>query len=253
MEKQIKERIQWLDTIRGITIISMVLYHWVWDMVYIAGADWPWFQSDFAYMWQQSICWSFILLSGFCWSLGKNKWKHGLVVSAGGLLVSIVTFIFTPGERIVFGVLTFLGAAMLLMIPLEKMLHKVPEKIGFMVSFLFFLFTKGINNGYLGIGEIELIKLPKYLYHQGYIMTFLGWRDDSVFTTDYFSLIPWIFLFMAGYFIYEILKGYKWLDKKKICSKKIIPFHVIGRYSLEIYLLHQPIIYGGVMIGKLFE
>ena len=64
MEKQKKSRVEWLDSIRGITLISMILYHAVWDIVYIAKVDWDWFKSDGAYIWQQSICWTFILLSG---------------------------------------------------------------------------------------------------------------------------------------------------------------------------------------------
>ncbi|MDE7404312.1 MAG: DUF1624 domain-containing protein, partial [Lachnospiraceae bacterium] len=61
-----------LDGIRGFVVISMILYHACWDLVYIFGKDWSWYRGRGAYIWQQSICWSFILLSGFCWSLGKK-------------------------------------------------------------------------------------------------------------------------------------------------------------------------------------
>lgn len=251
MEEQKKSRVEWLDSIRGITLISMILYHAVWDIVYIAKADWEWFRSDGAYVWQQSICWIFILLSGFCWSLGKSKWKNGLEVSAAGILVSIITCIFTPNERIVFGVLTFLGAAMLFMIPLEKMLCKVPDRIGAAVSFLIFLCTKELSGGYLGIAGIKFISMPPNLYHQGYFMTFLGWKDAEVFTTDYFPMVPWIFLFITGYFIYQIFRRHMWLEKEILPNVKTKPFSAIGRHSLFIYLLHQPIIYAGVLVGQM--
>ena len=45
-----------LDNLRGLTLISMVMYHTVWDMVYIYENDWDWFKGNQAYIWQQSIC-----------------------------------------------------------------------------------------------------------------------------------------------------------------------------------------------------
>ena len=64
------QRCRALDWIRGITLVSMILYHGAWDLVYLFGANWDWYRSKGAYVWQQSICWTFILLSGFCWALG---------------------------------------------------------------------------------------------------------------------------------------------------------------------------------------
>ena len=53
------------DGIRGITLLSMIIYHGAWDLVYIYGVKWDWYRGAGAYLWQQSICWTFILLSGF--------------------------------------------------------------------------------------------------------------------------------------------------------------------------------------------
>ena len=79
-----KIRYFWIDNIRAIAMISMMIFHAVWDLVYLYGMDWEWYRSDMAFVWQQSICWTFILLSGFCWSFSKNPLKQGLIVSAGG-------------------------------------------------------------------------------------------------------------------------------------------------------------------------
>ena len=38
-------RLQLLDVIRGITLLSMIAYHGSWDLVYLAGVDWPWYHS----------------------------------------------------------------------------------------------------------------------------------------------------------------------------------------------------------------
>ena len=128
MEKAMK-RYRVLDEIRGVTICSMILYHTVWDLVYIFERKWNWFYSDLAYLWQQSICWCFIFLSGFCFSLGKKKIKRGLFILAAGILVTIVTCLITPSQRIFFGVLILLGASMVIMFFGEKIWNMVVVQV----------------------------------------------------------------------------------------------------------------------------
>ena len=117
-------RLHLLDTIRGITLISMILYHLSWDLVYIVQIQNPnfisFYESRRGFVWQQSICWTFILLSGFCFRLGSRPLRRGLQVSALGLLVTAVTVLFMPEDRVVFGVLTCIGACMLLTAGMEK-------------------------------------------------------------------------------------------------------------------------------------
>ena len=57
-----------LDSLRGLTLVSMMAYHACWDLVYLYGMPWDWYRSFWAYAWQQSICCTFILLSGYCCS-----------------------------------------------------------------------------------------------------------------------------------------------------------------------------------------
>ena len=78
MEQTItRGRVAALDALRGLTILSMAAYHACWDLVYIFRMDWGWYRSGAAYLWQQSICWTFILLSGFCWSMGRRPLRRG--------------------------------------------------------------------------------------------------------------------------------------------------------------------------------
>ena len=72
-----------LDGLRGLTLISMILYHGMFDLLEIYGVHVSWFWRLPGIIWQQSICWSFIILSGFCWNLSRNPVKNGLVVSVG--------------------------------------------------------------------------------------------------------------------------------------------------------------------------
>lgn len=109
-----------LDTLRGLTLLSMMAYHSCWDLVYLRGLPWSWYHGFWAYVWQQSICCTFILLSGYCWQMGRHPLRRGLMSFGGGLAVSLVTALAMPEDPVRFGVLTFLGTAMLLTVPLRR-------------------------------------------------------------------------------------------------------------------------------------
>ena len=239
-----------LDNIRGINLISMIIYHLIWDAVYILDNNWTWHESIFVYIWQQSICWTFILLSGFCWSMGKNKLKRGLQVFGMGMAISLITTIFMPEQKIIFGVLTMIGSCMLLMIILDKILKNVSPVIGIFSCSLLFGVFRNINNGYLGFESWNIMKIPSSLYSSRF-MTYLGFKEPNFYSTDYFSLFPRIFLFILGYFLYKIIKNRD--HKYKILYKKGIGWiEFAGKNSLRIYLLHQPVIYLGLLAYSYF-
>ncbi len=224
-------------------MLSMIGYHACWDLVNIYGKNWAWYQSENAYIWQQSICWTFILLSGFCWSMGKHPFKRGLIVFGAGAVVSVVTIVWMPENKVEFGVLTCIGSCMLIVFLLEKGLRRISNLWGFIGSVALFILTRNINIGYLGFEDWNLVKIPETLY-QGKIMTFLGFMDPGFYSTDYFSLMPWLFLFLAGYFFYQVLK--KNMSVKlwnKLFTKGCKPLSAMGRNSLIIYMVHQPLIY----------
>lgn len=234
-----------LDTLRGLTLISMIAYHACWDLVYLFGKDWAWYRSEGAYLWQQSICWTFILLSGYCWSLGRHQTKRGLTVFLAGVLISAVTWIVMPTSRIFFGVLSLLGSAMLLTVPAEKLLKKLPAAVGLCVSFALFLFFREVSDGTLCFG---LIAVPDVFY-RSYLTACFGFPPAGFFSTDYFALLPWLFLFWCGYFLYRLFPNAAQRDVK-------LPLvTAMGRRSLLIYLLHQPLVYAALtalrMIGMI--
>ena len=125
--KSTSTRCALLDELRGLDLISMMLYHGMWDLVYLFGVSAPWYGSWQGELWQQSICWVFILLSGFCLPLGRHPVKRGAVVFGCGALVTAVTLIFMPADVVWFGVLTLLGSAMIITGLLEKWMEKVPR------------------------------------------------------------------------------------------------------------------------------
>ena len=242
-------RYQLLDTLRGFSLVSMILFHACWDLVYLFGYDWPWYKGTPGYLWQQSICWMFILISGFCMGLKQEKrtlWsdcKRGLIVLAAGILITIATLLFSPQTKIVFGVLFFLGISMILTAMLRSAFRKISPFIGMLCVGVLFFVLRNINDGNLGFEGIVLCPLPNFLYEQGLLATFFGFQDKNFFSTDYFSLIPWYFLFLVGYFLCRcFLEKNSSAALPEFFKKGISVFEIIGQHSLPVYLLHQPVI-----------
>lgn len=244
VKKTKKGRLHLIDEYRGFLIINMIIYHGIWDLVYIFGYNWRWFRSDAAFIWQQWICWNFIFISGFCWQMSRHNFKRGAQVFGGGILITIATLVFMPDSRVVFGVLTLLGSSMLLMIPCDKLFRKINPLLGAIASFLIFLFVYPVNDGYLGFVGIEMVQLPKGLY-SSLFSTYLGFTQPGFWSTDYFSLFPWFFMYAVGYFAYSLLFASVKEETTSVLSKSVCPpLGWVGQNSLIIYMLHQPVIYG---------
>lgn len=234
-----KERYHLLDALRGLTLISMIAYHGMYDLVNIYGLPYVWFWTKPGYIWQQSICWTFIILSGFCWRLGSRPLKRGLIISAAGLIITAVTAVFMPSERILFGILTFTGAAMIALVPIERWLAKIPSWAGLLTSGCLFFVTRNINDGTWGFEGLVLGAVPEGLY-RGFFMTFLGFPEPGFFSGDYFSFFPWIFLYLCGYFLYGIVMRYECV--KNVLKRRIPVLGWLGRNTLPIYMIHQPVL-----------
>lgn len=237
------KRYEKLDGIRGFALLNMIAYHTVWDLVYLYQFDWNWYKSEGAYVWQQGICWTFIFLSGFCLPLGKHAVRRGITVFAGGAVITLVTLTAMPQNRVVFGVLTLIGSCMLIVGLLDRWLAKLPPLVGMFGSLLFFVLTRNVNEGYLGFEGFRILKLPAALY-ANLSTTYLGFPETDFYSTDYFSLFPWLFLFTAGYFVFRCLEGGKVMEWMR--GGVLRPVEWLGRHSFVIYMLHQPLIYIGL-------
>ena len=130
---------------------------------------------------------------------------------------------------------------MLLLIPMEKLLLKLRTEIGLAGSFLLFLLFRNVNTGYLGSGNWNILKLPDGFY-ENLFTTYLGFPQKGFFSADYFSLLPWFFLFLTGFYLYQLVQKNHMMEK--LFSWRVPGFDVIGRHSLLIYLLHQPVVFG---------
>ena len=76
-------------------------------------------------------------------------------------------------------------------------------------------------------------------------LLWLGFIPEQFFTVDYFPLLPWFGVFLLGVFLGNLLyPGYRRVfclpDLSGNIPVKGMAF--LGRHSLVIYLLHQPVL-----------
>ncbi len=235
---QTKERFYLVDGIRGLALVNMVLFHLLFDVFVIYGFDPGWAGRLPVRVWERFICCTFILISGMAWHWGKrHNLKRGLLLNLYGLAITLVTWIAVPQQAVWCGILTFLGCAVLLMIPLDRLFCRVPPLAGVLVSLAALLVFWPVNRGWLGIGNWQLWPVPQALY-QIRPLVLLGFPFEGFSSSDYFSLLPWFFLFCAGYFLEPLLR---W-DKFQTVGRVRIPILTkIGQKSIWIYLVHQPV------------
>ncbi|MCI8466193.1 MAG: DUF1624 domain-containing protein [Lachnospiraceae bacterium] len=241
-----KKRYLLVDGIRGLAIVNMVAFHFLYDVYVVFGRNLEWYVLPGIRIWQQAICWTFILVAGFVWRFGKeNNFRRGVFFHLCGGGVSLVTWLVAPKEVVWFGILNFMGSAVLFMAPLCKLFRKIPAWFGMIASIICFALFQEVQKGYLGIGGKVFFELPEGLYRIK-ILTPFGFPFPDFSSSDYFPLFPWLFLFLTGYFLYPLLKESKFW--KRVGEKRIPLFSGIGQKSIWIYLAHQPICMGVISI-----
>ena len=88
---------------------------------------------------------------------------------------------------------------------------------------------------------VRVLALPEAWY-RGFFTAFLGFPGPGFRSADYFSLLPWLFLFWTGWFLYT-------LRPQEGRRERRLPLAAdLGRHSLLVYLLHQPAIYGALWL-----
>ncbi len=240
-----RKRYYLLDGIRGICILGMIIYHTLFDIVFFFG--FPVSENvmiavdivrDFG-----ACC--FIALAGICTHFGKRPLKRFLMIFGASTVVGIVTMIVFPSAPVIFGVLNFMWIASLIIMPLKRLFDKLPAILCCIVCLLLFLLTFEVHDGYLGYYGIEVTALPEVLY-SNYFTALLGFPFIGFSSSDYYPLLPWIFMFFFGYFLWNAIS-----EKKLI--QKILGFRTgflekIGKVSLYIYIAHQPVVMGLLLV-----
>ena len=239
-----KNRIWAVDALRGLALLNMLVYHAMYDWVYIFGHQSGWYDifSTPCHVWQQYICWSFLLLSGYSFGLAKNPWKNGLITAECAVTLSAVTILFMPTEAIWFGVLHLNACAVLLTCLVRPALERLPAAPALAGCAALFALTNQLPWGYLGFERWHLAAVPAALYQAN--LFWLGLPDLTRFASaDYFPLLPWVFLFWCGVFAARLRR-----PAPSAPPRALAPLCAIGRHTLPLYMLHQPVIYGALWL-----
>ena len=86
----------------------------------------------------------------------------------------------------------------------RSVLKKIPAGVGVSVSFVLFLILRSWTKQ----DPIQL-SLSDNLLNVTWlksVLAYIGFPQAGFSSTDYFPLLPWIFLFATGYFLYSFLQ-----------------------------------------------
>lgn len=223
-----KKRYYILDAYRGLCVILMILHHAAFDLYLYGYIPEQLIFNPVLDVLQSFFAGSFIILSGISCRFSRNNLKRGIILAFIAAGVSLITYYFTPDMFISFGILHFLACA--------SILYALLHKLFFNDTSFFILWSV--------LFAIAFSKFPVMIAKEGY--AFLGFPTPFYASGDYYPILPWIFLFFAG----ACVGGF--IQKNKMPSffyKVRIQFlEKVGKHSLIIYLTHQPLIYGIMML-----
>ena len=101
-----------------------------------------------------------------------------------------------------------IGSCMIIAGVLERWLKRLTPVPGMLLSFGLFILTRNVNGGQLGFERFVLCEVESWLYNN-LVTAYVGFPAKDFYSTDYFSIIPWLFLFMTGYFLFRVLEKTK--------------------------------------------
>ncbi|MBP2145609.1 putative membrane protein [Methanofollis sp. W23] len=229
-----------IDLLRGVAILMMVLYHFLFDLSFFGIADvevhtgvWKSFALATASL--------FIALAGLSLPIsyarrkdrlsGQALWadyaRRGGKIFLYGLLVTLATWLYLGDGFVVFGIL---------------------HLIGFAIIVAPFFLRFGLWNFLIG-ATVVLASVPLAGVNGPYWLLWLGVHPASFYSVDYVPVIPWLGVALIGMAI-----GF-WLypdGKRRFGVPEVHHWwadllSLFGRNSLFIYLVHQPVIVGVMM------
>ena len=218
------KRIWELDAWRGVTIVYMVLFHALYDLYVYYG--YPVNPHELLLIGPikpgHIVSFTFFPLAGISSELSRKPFKRGAYLMVVALGFSLVTYITTPQLFIRFGTLHLLSTALLL----SPLWRRLPTKLIPALALLIYL---------TGVWTASTYTHNPWLFPLGLI-------TPSFTTMDYFPIFPYIAPFIMGIWFKRVV--YDPRHNKSLLSEWPFtkPLQYLGRHSLLIYIIHQPIL-----------
>lgn len=221
--KTAKNRIWEIDFLRGIAFLCMAYNHVIFDLNFI-------FDIKTSFLWESDFIIGsfsaviFMVLCGISTTFSHNSVKRGAFVFFLATLLTLATALidglYSTNLIIKFGILHLLGIAMIL----SYFIKKLPGLAIVGISTLIYL-----------IGRL----FETFTVNFDWLFIF-GLHSESFYSADYYPLLPYLSFVFAGVVISKLV--YK--EKKSVFSFSIgrNPLSFIGRHSLLLYFVHQPVI-----------
>lgn len=169
-----------------------------------------------------------LFIAGWMCTLSRNNAKRAAKYAAAALVVWIATTLVSVDDSVKFGIIYCMAACTAVTAVARPMLKKVPSTWGIAVCLALFAATWGI---------------PKSTYSFPYL-AWLGFPGPRFVSGDYYPIIPFFFMYLAGYFAAHIAQGIDKTIPSWAYANPIPALASLGRHALPFYLLHQPIILG---------
>lgn len=240
----LNERFWEVDFLRGLAVILMIAYHFIFDLSFFQIYSLNLFHGLLWYF-PRIIAGIFILLVGISLYLSYSRaeilgvysrngdfffkyLKRGVWIFSLGLVITMATWIFIREEFIIFGILHFIGLAIMLAFPLLK----YNQRYKYLNLFLGLLFVAA---GFY---------INSFTFNFNWLL-WLGFIPQNLVTVDYFPLFPWLGAVALGIFAGSILyknyhRQFQLTDLSSHLPVRLFTF--LGKHSLIIYFIHQPIL-----------
>ena len=222
-------RVWQIDALRGTAMILMTVFHALVDVRDFFGfADVRYYEPPLMYIGRSSAI-LFMFVSGISCRFSKSNIKRGARVILCGMIITAATLVAVRDLYIRFGILHFLGAAMIIIGLFERLVTK--ERLRQLAMWI-------ASPASLIIGRIfsQMRTTLPFLFAFGLITT------DFV-SYDYYPIFPWIGIVFAGYAAGRFVVANRAKLSTMRGNRATSALCALGRVSLIYYILHQPALF----------